>query len=67
MNRNSTLRERYFLAVSVIYVLLGLVILVRSATAHVLPVGLLGLVFVGLGAVRLRDYFAHAGRTERMK
>jgi uncharacterized membrane protein HdeD (DUF308 family) len=51
-------RQRYYVLVSVIYVALGLIILVRSALAHVLIVGVLGVVFIALGVVRLRDYSA---------
>jgi hypothetical protein len=51
-------RERYFLLVSVLYIGIGLVIIVRSALAHVLIIGILGIVFVGLGFVRLRDFSA---------
>lgn len=49
-------RHRYFVAVSIIYLIIGAVILARSIIGHVVPVGILGLVFLGLGAVRLRDY-----------
>lgn len=52
------MRERYFLLVSVLYIAIGLVIIVRSALGHVLIIGILGLVFVGLGFVRLRDFSA---------
>jgi uncharacterized membrane protein HdeD (DUF308 family) len=51
-------RQRYYVLASVMYMALGGVILVRSLLAHVIPVGLLGAVFIALGAVRLRDYFA---------
>lgn len=44
------------MVVSVLYLIIGVVIIVRSLAAHVLPVGILGLVFLALGAVRLRDY-----------
>ncbi len=49
-------RRRYYVAVSVGYMLVGVVILVRSAISAVFPLILLGLVFVALGLVRLRDY-----------
>jgi uncharacterized membrane protein HdeD (DUF308 family) len=49
-------RQRYYVLVSVIYIALGLIIVVRSALAHVLIVGILGVVFIALGFVRLRDF-----------
>jgi uncharacterized membrane protein HdeD (DUF308 family) len=51
-------RQRYFVLVSVIYVALGITIAVRSLVAHVVVVGVLGVVFIALGLVRLRDYNA---------
>ncbi|MGI8967818.1 MAG: hypothetical protein ACR2GA_01780 [Chloroflexota bacterium] len=54
----SPIRARYSLAVSTGYVLVGIVIIVRSLVAHVLPLILLGAVFIALGAVRVRDYLA---------
>lgn len=53
-----TIRRRYSLVVSVVYILIGLVIAARSIAAHVPAIGLLGLVFIALGAVRIRDYLA---------
>jgi hypothetical protein len=52
-----TLRQRYYVAASVAFVMLGMVIVVRSVAARVLPVGLLGAVFIALGMVRLKDFF----------
>jgi uncharacterized membrane protein HdeD (DUF308 family) len=51
-------RQRYYLLVSVVYIALGVVIVVRSAVAHVLVVGILGVVLIALGLVRLRDLSA---------
>ncbi len=51
-------RERFYLAVSVMYILVGLLISVRSLLAHVYLVALFGVVFIALGVVRLRDYWA---------
>jgi uncharacterized membrane protein HdeD (DUF308 family) len=51
------MRRKYFVLASGIYIILGFVILVRSALAHVFVLAILGLVFIALGAVRLRDYF----------
>lgn len=51
------MRQRYFVFVSVVYVVLGVVIVARSVLTAAIPVGILGVVFVALGAVRLRDYF----------
>jgi uncharacterized membrane protein HdeD (DUF308 family) len=50
------MRQKYFVIASVVYIILGLVIVVRSALAHALVLAILGLVFIALGAVRLRDY-----------
>lgn len=56
------MRERYYVAVSVAYIILGVTIVVRSAMAQVPIVGILGVVFVALGVVRLRDLSAHRKR-----
>lgn len=56
------MRQRYFLLVSVLYIILGVVIVARSAIAHAVPIALLGLVFMALGAVRLRSYLGRGGR-----
>lgn len=50
------MRERYFVIASLLYIGLGIIILVRTALAHVLPLAVLGIVFIALGLVRLRDY-----------
>lgn len=52
-----TLRQRYYLVASVAFVLLGSIIVVRSAVSRVLPVGVLGLVFIALGVVRMREFW----------
>ncbi|MGH2448879.1 MAG: hypothetical protein ACRDFS_09815 [Chloroflexota bacterium] len=49
-------RQRFFLMVSVAYILIGAVIVVRSLLGGVMPLVLLGGVFIALGLVRLRDY-----------
>jgi len=51
----ATFRARYFLVLSILFIVLGGIILGRSIVAHVAPVGLLGVVFIALGIVRLRD------------
>lgn len=56
-------RQRYFVFVSVLYLVVGSVIVVRSAVAHVVPLMFLGIVFLALGGVRLRDYFRGRGGT----
>lgn len=56
-----TLRQRYFVIASVLYIVLGIVILVRTVMAHALPLAILGIVFIALGAVRLRDYAKREG------
>lgn len=55
------MRTRYYVAVSVVYILLGAVIMVRSVLAHTEPLILLGIVFVALGLVRLRDVRRRGG------
>lgn len=52
----ASLRQRYFVVASLLYIALGIVILVRTVLAHALPLVILGIVFIALGAVRLRDY-----------
>jgi uncharacterized membrane protein HdeD (DUF308 family) len=56
------MRRRYFVLVSLLYIVLGVVIVARSAFAHAFAIAILGLVFVALGAVRLRDYFLSGDR-----
>ena len=51
-----TVRRRYSLVISMLYVVLGLIIGGRSLAAGVWPLIILGLVFIALGAVRIRDY-----------
>lgn len=51
------MRQKYFVIASVVYIILGFVIVVRSAMAHAFVLAILGLVFIALGAVRLRDYY----------
>lgn len=51
-----SLRRRYSLGVSVLYIALGVIIAVRSVVSHVGAVALLGVVFIALGAVRIREY-----------
>jgi len=50
------MRQRYSVVVSAVYVLLGAVIIARGLAAHSLIPGILGIVFVALGAVRLCDF-----------
>jgi len=57
-------RQRYFVIASVLYIILGIAILGRSVVSHVVPIALLGLVFIALGAVRLRDYYLRKGTTQ---
>jgi hypothetical protein len=61
--RKAGLRQRYYVVVSAAYILLGVIILVRSVMAQAVPVGVLGLVFVALGAIRLRDYIGWRGKS----
>lgn len=49
-------RSRYFVFTSIVYVLLGATIAVRALEAHALIPIALGLIFLALGLVRLRDY-----------
>lgn len=50
------MRQRYFVVVSGLYVALGVIILARSLVAHVIPLVILGLIFIALGIVRIRTY-----------
>lgn len=56
-----TPRQRLFVIASVLYILIGVVIFGRSVVAHVLPVAVLGIVFIALGMVRLRDFVRQVG------
>jgi uncharacterized membrane protein HdeD (DUF308 family) len=56
------MRRRYFVVASVAYIVAGLIIVARSVIAHVIPLVILGVVFIALGAVRLRDYFKREER-----
>jgi uncharacterized membrane protein HdeD (DUF308 family) len=60
--KQTNLRQRYYIVVSVLYVALGVVIAFRSAAAHVLPIAILGLIFIALGVVRLRDFYSPRGQ-----
>lgn len=52
------MRRRYYVLVSILYLILGAIILVRSVLAHGNPaIVILGIVFLALGIVRLRAYF----------
>ena len=53
------MRQRYFIAISVAYLVLGAIMLVRSVIGHFLPIAVLGAVFIALGLVRLREYRKH--------
>lgn len=57
------MRQRFYVFASVAYLVLGLIVIVRSVLAGVIPVGLFGLVLIALGAVRLRDYYLREQRT----
>jgi len=50
------MRRRYYVLVSFAYIILGFIVLVRSVMAHTLVIAVLGVVFLALGAFRLRDY-----------
>jgi hypothetical protein len=51
-------RPRYFLIITSGYFLAGLVIIVRSLLAGVLPMLIVGAVFLALAAVRFRDFLS---------
>jgi hypothetical protein len=52
----SGIRRQYSLAVSGGYLVVGVIIVIRSIVSDVVPLILLGLVFAALGAVRIREY-----------
>lgn len=54
-------RRHYYVLASVAFVAMGVIILVRSVVGRVLPVGMLGLVFIALGLVRLREFWQAKG------
>jgi uncharacterized membrane protein HdeD (DUF308 family) len=56
-----SLRLRYFVLASVLYIAIGVIIVARSVTAGVVPLAVLGVVFIALGAIRLRDNFRRPG------
>ena len=58
-----TLRERYYLFASGAFIVLGSVILVRAVLAGVFVVGILGIVLIALGLVRVRDLLVWRGRS----
>ncbi|HLJ67231.1 MAG TPA: DUF308 domain-containing protein [Chloroflexota bacterium] len=49
-------RARYHFVASVLFIAIGVVILVRAVLAHVPFAGLLGVVFLALGIVRIRAF-----------
>jgi hypothetical protein len=51
-----SLRQKYYVAASAAFIVLGLIIIARAALAGTFVVGILGLVLVGLGLVRIRDF-----------
>jgi uncharacterized membrane protein HdeD (DUF308 family) len=51
-----TLRQRFFLVASILYVVIGLLIVARGVISHVPVAGIFGVVLVGLGLVRIRDF-----------
>lgn len=61
--KRAVLREKYHVLASALYILAGVIMLVRAATSGVVPVIVLGCVFIALGAVRLRDYASWRSRT----
>jgi hypothetical protein len=54
--RSVTGRPRYFLIITAGYLVVGVIIVARAILAGVLPMVILGGVFLLLGAVRVRDY-----------
>jgi uncharacterized membrane protein HdeD (DUF308 family) len=53
-----SLRQKYFVAASVCFIVLGLIIVARAAVAGTYIVGLLGVVLIALGVVRIRDFLS---------
>ena len=57
------MRGRLYIFSSVAYMVLGVIIAVRSIAAHVVPIAVLGVVFIALGGVRLRDWMIARDRS----
>ena len=61
-----TLRQRYFVVLSVGFVVLGIVIVVRSLLQGAPPVAIFGGVLIALGLVRIREFLKmRQGSTSR--
>jgi hypothetical protein len=66
MRQHTPFRVHFYVIVSFIYAGLGLVIIARSVLSNVLPLAIFGLVLLGLGIVRLRDYYRDGVVTSRL-
>jgi hypothetical protein len=51
-----SLRQKYFVAASAGFILLGLIIVIRAALAATPVIAILGVVLISLGIIRLRDF-----------
>jgi uncharacterized membrane protein HdeD (DUF308 family) len=51
-------RQRYRLIASALYIFCGVVIIAKAVVAVVIPLVLLGCVFVALGTVNVRNYLS---------
>lgn len=58
-----SLRQRYTLVASGLFIALGILIVVRSILAAVLPLIVFGAVLIALGVVRIRDFLLWRGQT----
>lgn len=61
--KGASVRGRLYIFSSVAYMVLGVIIAVRSIAAHVVPIAVLGVVFIALGGVRLRDWMIARDRS----
>jgi hypothetical protein len=59
-----TPRQRYFVLASLLYLVLGTIIIVRAAIGQSPVIVIFGVILVALGAIRLRDFRAWRSRSE---
>lgn len=58
-----TARLRYYVVASLVYMGIGVIVLVRGIMAHALLVAVLGVIFIALGAYRMRTFLQRQRQT----